>query len=363
MLPVGTFKMKALITDVQKKKPTMQLKDGIFFKDLDNIGIRAKEKDPITDEITDLLIYDYTVQAERSKNREYIEDKRKYGRTIRAQKGMMSTDPVMGDIILSMENGQITEELSPSDFEGSTYPFRRITFDKSTMHFSMQSLDFERTDEDLYQKNYEFMSISQLMYTRDSIDSDIEFEQLAVFNHLNLSTATIPELSVDYVGDATVFNRIDKTERKRAVSHALMRASSYKDFIDRKIVSKESKQSYQNNIDIEWHRKFTLAFACIVLFFVGAPMGAIVKKGGLGMPVVITVGFFLIYYICTMMGERMARGGVISPFMGMWMSSLILFPTALILTYKANQDSSIFDSNFYKRLFRLKKKNAGTPNL
>ncbi len=103
---------------------------------------------------------------------------------------------------------------------------------------------------------------------------------------------------------------------------------------------------------IEWHRKFTLSFACLILFFIGAPLGAIIRKGGLGLPVVVSILLFVIYHVISISAEKFAREGVIPPFEGMWMSSFILLPVGILLTYKATTDSSIFDRDAYLRFFK-----------
>ena len=113
----------------------------------------------------------------------------------------------------------------------------------------------------------------------------------------------------------------------------------------------------QTKYSVEWHRKFTLAISCILLFFIGAPLGAIIKKGGFGLPLVISLLLFIIYYVLSIFGEKLAKQGTLTGFTGMWMSTFILFPLALFLTYKASRDSQLFGRDFYKRLIpkRFKK--------
>jgi lipopolysaccharide export system permease protein len=106
---------------------------------------------------------------------------------------------------------------------------------------------------------------------------------------------------------------------------------------------------------VEWHKKFALSFACVVLFIIGAPLGSIIRKGGLGMPLVVAVGFFLVYHLLNMFGEKFARQEVMSPFVGIWLASLTLLPVGLFLVYKAMNDSQLFNNEFYFRLFRKMK--------
>jgi lipopolysaccharide export system permease protein len=103
---------------------------------------------------------------------------------------------------------------------------------------------------------------------------------------------------------------------------------------------------------VEWHKKFTLSLACLVLFMIGAPLGSIIRKGGLGMPLVIAVIFFLIFHLLNMFGEKLAKKGSLTPFEGIWMSTFVLVPVGLFLTYKAMHDSQLFNQEFYYRFFR-----------
>jgi len=116
-------------------------------------------------------------------------------------------------------------------------------------------------------------------------------------------------------------------------------------------IQSSKKKWIQKHVN-EWHRKFTLSFACIIFFFIGAPLGAIIRKGGLGMPVIVSVLFFIIYYIISMTGERAARELAISPFLGMWISSIVILPLGVVLTYKATTDSSILNIDAYINFFK-----------
>jgi lipopolysaccharide export system permease protein len=117
-----------------------------------------------------------------------------------------------------------------------------------------------------------------------------------------------------------------------------------------KDVSRLKKRSIRFNI--ERHKKFTLAFSCILLFFVGAPLGAIIRKGGFGLPMIIAILLFIVYFILTTVGQKLAREGVMEVWAGAWLSSMIFIPIALFLTYKASTDSVLFDSDAYTRVFR-----------
>ena len=155
---------------------------------------------------------------------------------------------------------------------------------------------------------------------------------------------------------------MNTSQQIQVIQSALTRARSSKSFITS---SRNTVLARRKNIrrhQIEWHRKFTLSFACLIFFFIGAPLGAIIRKGGLGMPVVISVLFFLLYHITSMSGEKFVKQDVLDPASGMWMSSLILLPIGIFLTYKATNDSQIMDVNTYlewpKRMLQKILKNA-----
>ncbi|HRN57848.1 MAG TPA: LptF/LptG family permease, partial [Agriterribacter sp.] len=140
--------------------------------------------------------------------------------------------------------------------------------------------------------------------------------------------------------------------RRTVMSRAIDRTSSQKNSLD--IIAEEArvKQKDLRFHLIEWHRKFSLSFACVVLFLIGAPLGSIIRKGGMGMPLVIAVIFFLIFHLLNMFGEKFVREDITSAFFGMWLSTMVLLPVGLFFTYKAMHDSQLFNKEFYHRFFK-----------
>ena len=150
------------------------------------------------------------------------------------------------------------------------------------------------------------------------------------------------------------------SQQKRAFEVASEVVRNNKKNLENALIELRGKEKLKDKHLIEWHRKFFLGFSCVVLFFIGAPLGAIIRKGGLGLPTVIAILLFLVYYITTIFGERMVKAGTLEPIIGMWVSSVILFPMSVFLTYKAATDSSIMNVDAYKAWFRklFKRKNA-----
>ena len=141
-------------------------------------------------------------------------------------------------------------------------------------------------------------------------------------------------------------------QRKMNVKKAIRRADQAINHINIEIQKERSTENYLNDMIIEWNRKFTLSYAVLMLFFLGAPLGAIVKKGGLGWPVLIAILFFLLYFILTRSGEEMSANGSLDPFTGMWLSAIIISPITIFIFYKANKDSRLFDFEFYLKIFK-----------
>jgi lipopolysaccharide export system permease protein len=150
----------------------------------------------------------------------------------------------------------------------------------------------------------------------------------------------------------SVINYFKSNERLRIYEQAASALRSSKSSLDFSISTFEQEQERVYRHQIEWHRKFSLSFACLVLFLIGAPLGAIVRKGGLGMPVVFSLIFFVLYHMVSITGEKLAREAVLTPFWGMWLSSAVLLPIGLFLTYKSTRDSALFDKHVYVQFFR-----------
>jgi lipopolysaccharide export system permease protein len=147
----------------------------------------------------------------------------------------------------------------------------------------------------------------------------------------------------------SLFAHLSPADKERALRHAAEQAKRYKDVVDYNSVTLDDYQRYMRKHEIELHRKFTLAFACLIFFFIGAPLGAIIRKGGLGAPIVISVILFIIYYIIDNAGFKMARESLWPVWQGMWLSSFVLLPIGIFLTYKAATDSGLFNPEVWVR--------------
>ena len=232
----------------------------------------------------------------------------------------------------------------------------RTEFEEELIRFDLSSFKMTRTNEQLFKDNYQMLNIRQLSYASDSIQKRLSEKQSDFFKLLTKS------YYADSIKTKKKFNTIEAKKnfieifpvdrRKIIISSATYAARNMKNTIDDSIQDMEIKSRSLSKHQIEWQRKFTLSFACLILFFIGAPLGAIIRKGGLGAPVVVSIIFFLIYHILSISGEKFAREGVIPAWKGMWLSSIVLLPIGIILTYKATTDSAIFDKETYVKFFR-----------
>ena len=231
----------------------------------------------------------------------------------------------------------------------------------------LSGMGFERSDEELYKTGYAMLNLSQLQYTTDSLNKNYN---KAAGNYLNTLSktnyfkklefngpdsmwykeSTLPaanEINID-----SIFTEMTQSNRAGVLSYAVENARNTKTYISQSASEFETKLRIIKRYDIEWHKKFTLSIACILLFFIGAPLGAIIRKGGIGTPIVVSVLFFVIYYVINISGEKAAKMGSWPAWLGMWISSMVFTPMGAFLTYKAVKDATFLELSTYTDFFR-----------
>lgn len=358
--PLATLKFKSLLWDVTQKKPDMELKEGVFYNGLDGYSIRVKERNEETGLLKDVLIYSYDRANPGNRH------------VIRANEGRMFKSKNGRILVLELTDGVSYDEVgTPGE---KNHPHIKSEFEKDYVRMDLSGFELQRTDEDLWKNHMKMLSMAQL---RESIDSLSQQRDLRRKDYLNYMRRTVQLDSIpaetDVRDDTTTadttaaavhttvadttsgalrgFDSLDPLEKRRVVNVALNMTRNSRNYMDRTHTEIVGRDKYIVEHRIEWHRKLTLSFACIILFFIGAPLGAIIKKGGLGLPVIFSVLFFLIWHITSISGEKMVDTGVLLPFWGMWMGSMILTPIAIFLTYKAAKDAALFDRDTYTRLW------------
>jgi lipopolysaccharide export system permease protein len=366
IIPIATLKWRTLLTDVQRQKLAFNIKEGVFYKDIDNYVIYVEKKGKDGSHIYGVKIYDHT-------------DRQGNTKIISADSGMMSMSPNQRNIIFTLYNGYNYTDLTPDNYK-ETRPFERMSFKQEQLKFSLASFDMTRSDEDMYKSYQQMMNIRQLSTSLDSLQHRFTGKQEAFaqgfsrrwsnYNSLHSDQARqhIPKLILDsIVADTCIplsWPLLDRYEGEARASILNMAYASAQNAKDNVAFNKMDFKTQTENINKhkkEWHKKFTLSIACLIFFFIGAPLGSIIRKGGLGLPVVISVVFFIIYHLISTIAERMAVFGDLNMFLGVWMSSLVLLPVGLFFTFKATTDAALFDGDSWKKYFkRLFKKGNKT---
>ncbi|TMI86410.1 MAG: LptF/LptG family permease [Bacteroidetes bacterium] len=231
-------------------------------------------------------------------------------------------------------------------------------FKEYTKQFDLSSLQFRKTSDSLYQNNQQMRNMRQLNYAIDSIKRDLlkiksstKKEGLAFFPFAAYLDTGWKTPDTAQFKKANRFDSVLPDSLRAFInSKAYQQTLSAKSVNDRLVVEYESKERDLRLHQIEWHRKIALAAACLVLFLIGAPLGSIIRKGGLGTPLIFAIIFFMIFYFLSNTGQKFAKEGAMSPFMGMWLSTFVLVPVGIFLTYKALKDSQLFNKEFYFRV-------------
>lgn len=283
-----------------------------------------------------------------------------------AESGVMKVTPDKRFMEFKLRDGWRYEERG-NRYSNNT-DFIRLGFKEYTKMFDLSSFKMNRTEDSLFKYDPKMLSVRQL---NKAIDSIGDINQKA---YRNAQKQLLPYLTFIRYQDSS-WNVSDSLKRKLAskdivpdsmetyiYDRALSQLNSLK--TETQILSQDYK-ARQNSLRshwIEWNRKFTLSVACIVLFMIGAPLGSIIRKGGLGTPLIFAIVFFVLFHLLNTFGEKFAKEGVSSPGAGMWLSTAVLIPIGLFLTWKAMHDSQLFNKEFYYRSFKKVKQFVGSFN-
>ena len=366
IIPVANLKALSLLYDLRNSKPAVNIRPGQFNNDIDNYAIRVGAKDKDGKTIRDIIIYDYTGGGAP--------------KLVTAKEGQMMPSPDKRYLIFRLRNGWRYEDRNTQRpwQRAAAEPdeFIRMHFDSWDKTFDLSGMMVTRTDEDLFRNAYQMMNVRQLTTELDSFakshqraiaraEKFVARDEAAPLEEAGKKTTQPAEehnsapaapAPASYTYQESFLELVPDSLRATVISAAANRASNISFQLG--MVANEVKL-YAENINkyrIELHRKFTLSFACVLLFLIGAPLGAIIRKGGIGMPLVVAVVFFLIYHIISKTGEMLAEAGSLPPRVGMWMSTAMLLPIAAILIQQARNDSQIFSKEWYlRRWYALKR--------
>lgn len=367
IIPVANLKALSLLYDLRNSKPAINIRPGQFNTDIDNYAIRVGSKDQDGKTIRDIIIYDYTGGGAP--------------KLVTAKEGSMMPSADKRALVFRLRDGWRYEDRNNQRMlrQGLTGEdeFIRMHFDSWDKTFDLSGMMVNRTNEDLFRNAYQMMNVGQLSVELDSFARSREkaIDRAAQFvtresqpapltdpavkpatTQPALAAETTPAPAPQLAYKESFLELVPDSLRATVISNATTRAANIAFQLG--MVANEVKlyAENMNKYRIERHRKFTLSFACVLLFLIGAPLGAIIRKGGIGMPLVVAVVFFLIYHIISKTGEMLAEAGSVPPAIGMWMSTAMLLPIAAILIQQARNDSQVFSKEWYlRRWYSIKK--------
>lgn len=323
--PVANLKFRTLLFSIVQQKPALNLEEGTFYNGIEGISIRVNKKDADTGTLHDVLIYDHRDPGRGNKS------------VIRSEKGRMEQTEDKRWLILTLNNGYTYDELEEKNKRVKKYPALQSHFKEMTLRIDISSLFFSKDDEEVFKNAYEMMTIAQL----ENALTDFDSKKDSLRNQWHQNNIQKLRLNFTESNKATGKNmmaQLPLSIQYQATSMAM--DETRKDFVQAqkaKIELEENKR-LENRHRIEWHRKFFLAISCWVLFFIGAPLGAILRKGGLGLPSVIALLLFILFEVLTIAGEKMTKAYILEPWLGIWLSTIVMAPVCFILMHNANRE-------------------------
>ncbi|HPT22590.1 MAG TPA: LptF/LptG family permease [Bacteroidales bacterium] len=358
VLPYSTLKARTLLYDIRRKKPDINIQAGTFYNGIPDFSIKITSKDPITNRLDNLIIYDHRSRLGNTS-------------VIVADSGYMKTTPDGSALVMTLYNGYSFNEINEKNVATSAkkYPSRKDFFKEERVVISLAGFDLDRSDDGLYKSSATMMNISELTSCLDSLNKNYNEKvstQYKTFDQTKIYLRKVvppfhPEneknARLDKFDTKALYDTLNVIEKRSVLVTAIGNVKEATSYLAQNNEALHFDIKFIKRYEVEWNKKFTLSFACLVFFFIGAPLGAIIRKGGFGTPAVISVFFFVIYYVISLSGQKLVEEDIIGTFAGMWAASYILLPIGIFLTYKATTDSSFLNTDTYILFFRKIKDN------
>ncbi|HIZ86214.1 MAG TPA: methionyl-tRNA formyltransferase [Candidatus Coprenecus stercoravium] len=342
LIPLAYNKIYTLQYDIARTKDEIKIPTGTFYNGIDGYSLRVNSNNKETGMMYDVMIYNHT------KNKGNIS-------LAVADSGMIRSTPDKKSLVFTLYHGVSYEEDNTRSSRDTSYKVQQVEFDMQEVVIALENYAFQKSEEDRYGNDIMARNLEQLHHDRDSLGAlydevarkhrkEVTYDlymdrasQLDTSKNKNLGS----NFPLDTLGWFDTQRELEAVEKAiTTVQRAVQTMQSY----DREVLQ---YTFFLRRIDLESLRKFTLSFACFIFFFIGAPLGAIIRKGGLGTPVIVSALFFVLYWVVDISGKKLARDGVISPELGAFISSLVLLPIGVFLTWKSTKDSSIFNIETY----------------
>lgn len=354
VLPMSQVKLWALIFSLRQKSPEMEIPEGEFYDGIPGYNIYVRHKDHKTAMLYDLMMYDYTQGFMNAK-------------VMVADSGRIYFTEDKHYLLFKLYSGESFENIDQQQQKATNtkdkIPYRRETFVEKQMLIDF-STEFNRYDESVLADQHVSKDVGELLESIDSVNvlaHQRSAEQSSrminekYFGRERKQGRQLEEVEESRQGEYDInvlYESLSSQQKERALQVAVDKAKAMQDQFEYNAIMLDEYKRYVRKHEVELYRKFTLAFACLIFFFIGAPLGAIIRKGGLGAPVVISVIMFIIYYIIDNTGYKMAREALWPAWAGMWLSSFVLLPIGIFLTYKAATDSALFNPEAWTKLVK-----------
>ncbi len=362
--PVANLKFAVIYNDIYRKSPAFDLKDGVFYNGFRGFSIKVGKKEADKSTLQNVLIYQQSYGVQDN--------------TIISERGKMTVSTDKKFLEFRLQNGHQYQE--KGNFNSSENEFVALGFKEYKMLFDLTQLNIQKTSDSLFMNNMRMKTLRQLDKDIDSLkkipDSLIKRNKADLKIYIKYAK---------YKDSSLLKNQFTSTKKQASESNEKVegkKEKSFEDLIPDSLQNTVRDQALNtvssvrnsleitggdyinrlkeiNSTKIEWHKKLSLSFACLVLFFIGAPLGSIIRKGGLGLPLVAALIFFMIFYLLNIFGEKFTKDNLLDPVTGIWLPVIILSPVGFFLTYKAMHDSQLFNKEYYYRLFKNMRLTSG----
>lgn len=348
--PMAQAKLGTLIISMRQKSPELDIPEGVFYSEIPNYNIKIGKKNRDTGMLYDVLIYNFQDGVENA-------------HIIYSDSGKLEMTADKQHLYLRLYDGELFENLRDQNVKAQNVPYRRETFRKKYTVIEFNS-DFNMADASIMSGQATTKSMHSLRLSIDSMK--VQGDSLGRAYYTSVDNTYNPPSNRMTANDSLNFAKADRklydvdslfaaaslNDKQKIMNSAVSRVESLSGDLNFKSYSMESTDYQIRRHWIEWHRKITISISCLLFFFIGAPLGGIIRKGGLGMPVVVSVLIFIVYYIIDNTGYKMSRDGNWNVFFGTWLSSFVLAPLGVFLTYKSNNDSVVLNADLYTSFFK-----------
>ncbi len=347
VIPVAFLKSRTLLTDIVYAKPAFDLKEGVFYDRINGFAIKIGKKEANDSIIRDVIVYEQGNPVQDN--------------FIIAKSGVMRVTEDKRYLEFNLKDGWRYEERGNNNY-GEKTDYVRLGFKEFKKQFDLSSFQFVQTSDTVNRNNERVYSMRQLNIAIDSLakenkkirkqlDESVTLSALKFSKYLDSTSAKKPTEPDSLFRTAKTFDGLIPDSANYAVHQGTInQVTSLNSSITNRKVIMTDKEKVLRKHKIEWHRKIVLSMACLILFLIGAPLGSIIRKGGLGTPLIAAISFFMVFYFSTTVGEKFAKENSLTPFAGMWLAAFILVPIGVFLTYKAMRDSQLFNKEWYYRM-------------